>query len=106
MIELGAKEGCSVGAQDQCQGNGAFVCSQTRAHALQTKLAEFADGKLKGEKLAKAKERCAALALRHPFFTPMSCFSAFCFQFFSNVVVPFRAKAAKKLSKGKSVQFA
>ena len=43
----------------------AHVCPlQSRSHDLQTKLAEFADGKLKGEKLAKAKERFAALALQ------------------------------------------
>jgi len=43
-------------------------------HALQAKLADFADGKLKGEKLAKAKERCAS---PHPLFSSDVAFLEF-----------------------------
>ena len=38
-------------------------CLHAQAHPVQAKLAEFADGKLKGEKLAKAKERCAGVCV-------------------------------------------
>jgi hypothetical protein len=103
--ELGTKEGRGAGPKEQRESIARFLQSKfITDYPIQSKLAEFADGKLKGEKLAKAKERYDGSNQAHRFVT---LWLLLCFFAVNPIVimVSFRAKAAKKVVKGRSVQF-